>query len=77
MRSARLDHSPRLQRVLILLGDGLPHSTRDVVMRAKVCAVNSAIAELRDNGIPIRCWREGDIWYYQLGDDDGRRNDAA
>lgn len=69
MHSARLHRSARLQRVLALLSDGRPHSTLDIVMAAGVCAVNSCIAELRDNGIGIRCRREGDIWYYQLGDD--------
>lgn len=67
MRSARLARSPRLQRVLALLADGLPHSTRQIIRDAQVCAVNSAVAELRDNGIPILCRKELGIYYYQIG----------
>ena len=54
MNSASLSRSERLQRVHALLGDGAWHSTRDIIDRAQVCAVNSIIAELRDNG----CWIE-------------------
>ena len=54
MHSASLARSKRLQRVHALLADGGWHSTRDIVDRAHVCAVNSIIAELRDNG----CWIE-------------------
>lgn len=56
---ARLEHSPRLQRVLALLRDGQPHSTMDIIARARVVAVNSAITELRRNGIPIDCRSAG------------------
>lgn len=38
MPAARLEHSPRLQRILAYLRDGLWHSTRDVVCGADVCA---------------------------------------
>ena len=54
MNSASLTRSKRLQRTHALLSDGQWHSTRDIVDKAKVCAVNSIIAELRDNG----CWIE-------------------
>jgi biotin operon repressor len=67
MHSARLERSPRLQRVLALLSDGQSHSTRDIIARAHVCAVNSAVAELRDNGIPITCSRAGKIFIYRIG----------
>ena len=66
MHAARIDSSPRLQRVAALLADGRPHSTLDIVLGAEVCAVNSIIAELRVNGLRIRCHREGDTWWYQL-----------
>ncbi|MGB5147478.1 MAG: hypothetical protein WBN86_10175 [Porticoccaceae bacterium] len=65
MHAARLAHSARLQRVAALLADGRRYSTLEIVLLAAVCAVNSCIAELRANGVPIRCWREGDVWYYQ------------
>lgn len=68
MKSARLDSSERLQRVDQLLADGLEYSTLDIVYGAQVCAVNSIIAELRDNGRDIRCRREGNLWFYKRWD---------
>jgi len=50
--------SPRLQRVLSVLRDGRPHTTREIVRLAHVVAVNSCIAELRANGAVILCTRE-------------------
>ena len=47
--------SPRLQRALALLSDGRPHSTRDIVRRAKVMAVNAVVSELRHHGAEIVC----------------------
>ncbi len=70
MKAASVDQSPRLQRVLRVLEDGRPHSTRDLVVSADVCAVNSCIAELRANGYLIDCRRRpgptGPTWFYQL-----------
>lgn len=54
MKAASLD-SPRLQRVLRVLRDGRAHTTRDLVRRACVMAVNSCIAELRQHGAVIEC----------------------
>lgn len=71
MRSARLDRSHRLQRVLAVLqatSDEL--STRAIIDQAGVCAVNSCIAELRDNGAQIICRqvvRDGRrLFFYRL-----------
>lgn len=50
--------SERLQRVKNLLSDGKPHSTREIVRRAHVCAINSCVAELRTHGAEIKCHRE-------------------
>ena len=66
MHSAKIDNSIRLQRVLKVIKDGLKHTTRDIIRKANVCAVNSVIAELRDNGYKIDCERVGKRWYYQL-----------
>ena len=66
MHSAKIDNSIRLQRVLKVLKDGLKHTTRDIVHKAHVLAVNSVISELRDNGYKIDCERVGQRWYYQL-----------
>lgn len=70
MHAARLDASPRLQRVLDVLMTGRDLTTLDIVVEAGVCAVNSCVAELRANGYDIRCWREGALWFYRL---EGRR----
>jgi biotin operon repressor len=66
MRSAKLDKSHRLQRVLSVLQDGRPHSTMEISRRANVLAVNSCIAELRDNGIAIESSCEKRIWWYRI-----------
>lgn len=47
--------SPRLQRVLRVLSDGKPHTTRGIVRRAQVMAVNACISELRQHGAEITC----------------------
>ena len=68
MHFARLKNSPRLQRVLSVLADGQEHSTREIVEKAQVCAVNSIIGELRDNGFPIpRARQQKRVWFYRLG----------
>src|SRR3989304_3301989 len=53
--SARLENSDRLQRALDVLLDGHPHTTRDIIIEADVCAVNSIVTELRGNGFIIEC----------------------
>lgn len=57
MHHATLKTSPRLRRVYALLSDGGPHTTREIIQEAGVCAVNSIIAELRANDINIDCQR--------------------
>ncbi len=52
--------SPRLRRVLAILADGRPRTTRDIVRKAGVMAVNACVAELRDLGAEITCVREVD-----------------
>lgn len=58
--------SPRLQRVLALLSDGREHTTRDIVRRARVMAVNACISELRVHGAQIDCQRRRHMgaWRY-------------
>ena len=68
MHSASIERSKRLQRVDDLLADGKEYSTMDIVHAANVCAVNSIIAELRDNGRAIDCRRDKHIWYYRRTD---------
>lgn len=66
MHHARIDASPRLQRVIRLLASGREYSTAEIVAYANVCAVNSAVAELRENGLDIACRRQGGLWLYRL-----------
>ncbi len=66
MHSAQIQNSPRLQRTHAVLMDGLEHTTLNISIKAKICAVNSAVAELRDNGFDIKCERRGDLWFYRL-----------
>ena len=70
MHAATLAKSARLQRTFDVLQDGQEHSTRDLVLAAQVCAVNSIIAELRANGYVITCRQapgeHGRVWLYQL-----------
>ena len=71
MHSAVLENSPRLQRVLAALRSASRElTTRDIVIEADVCAVNSCIAELRDQGYDIRCRQEvrggRRLWLYRL-----------
>lgn len=66
MNAARVDRSERLRRVLRLLKRVKEASTRDIIERAGVCAVNSIAAELRANGYPVRCERMQEQWYYSL-----------
>lgn len=71
IRAARLDKSERLQRVFWLLADGREHSTWEIV-GLKVAAVNSAIAELKADGVndlTIRHrHRDGGNWYQMQRD---------
>ncbi len=74
MHAARLEKSPRLQRVLEVLSDGQAHTTYEIVQQAQVCAVNSIVAELRQNGYSIDCRRRADRFYYQLMKEAGDGN---
>ena len=66
MKAAKLQNSARLQRVDALLADGNPHSTMEIIERAHVCAVNSIIGELRENGRIINCQKVHGVFFYQL-----------
>lgn len=55
IHAARLEASPRLQRVLAFLKIRGPAgaTTREIVEHARVCAVNSCVDELREGGFQI------------------------
>lgn len=65
MNHAKFSTSPRLQRVHELLKSG-EHSTMAICLDAKVCAVSTVIAELRENGASIDCRRVDRIFYYKM-----------
>ena len=70
----KLIRAPRLRRVLSVLADGRWHSTRDIISAASVCAVNSAVSELRAKGCTISCRQDSGTergrrvrrWLYRL-----------
>jgi hypothetical protein len=66
MHAASIEKSERLGRVRDLLSQGGEFTTLDIIKSANVCAVNSIIAELRQNGLDINCQRRGDKWFYRL-----------
>jgi hypothetical protein len=67
MHAAKLKNSPRLQRVDKFLSDLRPHTTRDIIRGADVCAVNSCVAELRANGRTINGhWHDGKFYYRRV-----------
>ncbi len=56
MHHARLHTSPRLRRTLKVLQEAQGEMTTYELSRAAdICAVNSVIAELRENGAEITC----------------------
>ena len=67
MHAASLHRSARLQRVDAFLADGAEHSTREIIIACDVCAVNSVIAELRENGRRIETrWHAGKCYYRRV-----------
>lgn len=64
---AQLETSPRLQRLLKFLSDGRARTTLEIIQQAQVCAVSTAIKELRMNGFEIECRpvRRG-VYEYQM-----------
>lgn len=55
MHAAKVEDSPRLQRVLLYLRARISATTMEIALGCQVCAVNSIIAELRENGYTIIC----------------------
>lgn len=48
---AKLENSPRLQRILEILKDGGWHSTLEIQNRTSGCAIGASMSELNKNGI--------------------------
>lgn len=70
---AKVEESERLQRACRLLSDGRWHGTREIMLAADVCAVNTVITELRCNGYDIvtRCVGRGRYEYQMFLDGQG------
>lgn len=69
LHAASVDTSERLQRVAAALQGGTPLTTLEIIAFARVCAVNSCIAELRANGFIISCIAvkgQRGVYRYQL-----------
>ncbi len=64
---AKIENSPRLQRVHELLKTGLEYSTMEIIKKANVCAVNTIITELRRNGLTIMTRQRNKVFFYKLG----------
>ena len=65
MNAAKIENSPRLQRVAaVLRRHKRALSTMEIIAKAKVCAVSAIVSELRENGMDIRCRRDGEAWWY-------------
>lgn len=60
IHAARVEKSPRLKRVLgfLILKQAAGATTREIMLGADVCAVNSCVAELREAGYEINCEME-------------------
>lgn len=55
MHAAKIDESPRLQKVRDFLRRNGSATTLEIIQGCNVCAVNSIIAELRANGFSVSC----------------------
>lgn len=56
----------RADRMLVVLGDGRPHSRREIFDRAGFMLTNNAASELRAQGHDVRQWREKGVYFYRL-----------
>lgn len=69
MHAARIEDSPRLQKVLEFLRRKGGATTLEIIKGCEVCAVNSIIAELRANGFNIICSavpKQRGVYRYEL-----------
>ena len=57
MHAARLDRSPRLQRVHACLLDGAEHTTLEIAITAQTVCPGTCVSELRAQGAHIECRR--------------------
>lgn len=55
---AKYPASARLCRLVRLLGDGKPHSSMEIIRKARTANAATTVADLRDNGAEIVSSRE-------------------
>ena len=78
IHAADIANSERLQRLMRVLSDGLPHTTAEISGRTGSVAVHTDAAEIRAGGVGVRCrFRETTpegrrVYEYQLTDVWGR-----
>ena len=53
--AANLATSERLQKVYAVLQDGQWHTSFEIMQKTNLCAVGSAISEIRSQGYEIKC----------------------
>ena len=63
---AKLENSPRLQRIIEVLSDGAWHSTLDIQIQACVCAVSTSMSEISRNGVKYETRMVAGHWEYRL-----------
>ena len=66
MHAADPKKSERMKRFLKVLKRGGAYTTLQLQKQARVCAVNSIAAELRQRGKNIICTRKNGLYYYML-----------
>lgn len=71
----RLETSPQLQRLLLFLSNGKSRTSREIQIHTDICDLQSAMYELRQNGIDVVCYHIGrnpmtnaNIFAYQLAE---------
>lgn len=57
---AHINTSERLQRIMLVLKDGKPHTTLEIQNKARVCAVGAAMQEIKAGGYRVECSRRKD-----------------
>lgn len=75
MNAGKLETSDRLQKLFTAIKDRKWHSTYELMLKTRLCAVGSAISELRRNDIIIdcRCVGQGKYEYKYMGKENKRR----
>ena len=60
--------SARLQRLITYMIDGKVKTTLEIIQGADICAVNSAVCEVREQGFNLECVKKSKPFACQLHD---------